>query len=194
MNTIIPWAALIIALISSAGLLLHRDWRLGLGFLAIQYLSVFLLVQTHLPVSMAAAKLVTGWMACTVLGIAQLGPVKIEALGPSGAQGWFFRLFITGVAVAAAYALSTKAASWLGVDLPVAWGGLLLIGTGLIHLGVTSQPFRVILGLLTVLSGFDIVYASVESSALVAALLAAVTLGLALTGAFFLNAAREDAQ
>jgi hypothetical protein len=65
---------------------------------------------------------------------------------------------------------------------------------GLLHLGISSQPFRVILGLLTILAGFEILYAAVESSTLVVALLSAVNLGLALTGAYFVVLPREERQ
>jgi hypothetical protein len=44
------------------------------------------------------------------------------------------------------------------------------------------------LGLLTVLSGFEILYSAVEVSALVTGLLAGVNLGLALVGAYLLLA------
>ncbi len=67
-------------------------------------------------------------------------------------------------------------------------GSLLLIGMGLLHLGITSHILRVIIGLMTVLAGFEILYSAVEGSILVAALLAAINLGLALVGAFLLTA------
>jgi hypothetical protein len=44
------------------------------------------------------------------------------------------------------------------------------------------------MGLMTVLSGFEILYSTVESSVLVAALLAVINLGLALVGAYLLIA------
>jgi hypothetical protein len=65
-------------------------------------------------------------------------------------------------------------------------GAGILIGLGLLHLGLTSGTLRVILGLLTILAGFEILYAAVESSVLVAGLLAVVNLGLALVGAYLL--------
>jgi hypothetical protein len=64
---------------------------------------------------------------------------------------------------------------------------LILIGIGLLHLGLTAQPLRVVLGLLTVLSGFEILYAAVETATLVAGLLAGVNLGLALVGSYLLT-------
>lgn len=194
MFTILNWFALLIALVTSIGLLLHRDWRWGIGLLAIQYLSIFWLVQTHWPVSMAASKLVTGWMACAVLGITQLNTDPAEETEVSWPQGRLFRLFTTGIIMAATFALSLRASGWLGLGLPIAWGSLLLIGMGLLQLGISAQPFRVILGLLTVLAGFEILYAAVESSTLVAALLSTINLGLALTGAYFLNRPQKENQ
>jgi hypothetical protein len=62
---------------------------------------------------------------------------------------------------------------------------------GLLHLGISAQPFRVVLGLLTVLAGFEILYAAVESSTLVAALLSAINLSLALAGAYLVTMSKE---
>jgi hypothetical protein len=192
MITILNWIALLLALATSISLLLQRDWRWGIGLLAAQYLSIFWLVQTHWPISMAAAKLVTGWMACAILGIAQLNRDHAQESEASWPQGRLFRLFTAGIILPATYALSLRASSWLGLTLPIAWGSLLLIGMGLLQLGISTQPFRVIFGLLTVLAGFEILYSAVESSTLVAALLSVVNLGLALTGAYFLNMPQEE--
>ena len=69
---------------------------------------------------------------------------------------------------------------------------MILIGIGLLHLGMTTHPMRVILGLLTVLSGFEILYASLEKLVLVAGLQAVITLGLALVGAYLLAVPRME--
>ena len=79
-----------------------------------------------------------------------------------------------------------------GIGLPVITGSLVLMGLGMLHLGMTIQPFRVILGLLTVLSGFEALYAALESSILVAAMLSTVNLGLALVGAYLLTARKSE--
>ena len=192
MITVINWIALLIAGVTSIGLLLQRDWRWGIGLLAIQYLSIFWLIQTHWPVSMAAVKLVTGWMVCAVLGIAQLNKDHAQETEVSWPQGRLFRLFTAGIIMATTFTLSLTASGWLGLSLPIAWSCLLLIGMGLLQLGISAQPFRVILGLLTTMAGFEIIYAAVETSTLVAALLSTVNLGLGLTGAFFLNISQED--
>jgi hypothetical protein len=61
-----------------------------------------------------------------------------------------------------------------------------LIGLGLLQLGLRSGFFRAALGLLTLFAGFEILYAAVESSTLVAGLLAVVNLGIALVASYLL--------
>ena len=63
---------------------------------------------------------------------------------------------------------------------------------GLLQLGITTQGLRVILGLLTTLSGFEILYAAMEGSSSVAALLVVINLGLGLVGAYLLTASSEE--
>ena len=190
MDVTLNWLMLLLAIIAGTGLLFSRDWRWCLGLLAVQYLSVFWMVQAHWPITLAATKLVTGWMACAILGIAQLN-AKQESES-NWLQGRLFHIFAAGMVLAATFALSLRVNTWLGLSLPLAWGGLLLIGVGLLHLGITSDSFQVIIGLLTVMAGFEILYAAVESSALVTALLAVVNLGLALAGAYFMNVNQES--
>jgi hypothetical protein len=49
------WVTLLLAIVTSTGLLLSRDWRWSLGLLAVQYLSIFWMVQAHWSIPMAAA-------------------------------------------------------------------------------------------------------------------------------------------
>src|SRR5512140_1448078 len=174
MTVILNWIALVIVIFTATGLLFSRDWRWSLGLLAIQYLSVFWMIQSHWPVSLAATKLVTGRMACALLVLAQLTIRRDPRTESTWLQGWLFQSFAAGMVLVATFAISLRVATWLGLSLQVALGGLLLIGLGLLHLGITSDSFHVILGLLTVLGGFEILYAAVERSALVTALLVVV--------------------
>jgi hypothetical protein len=185
------WVMLILTIITATGLLFSQDWRWNLSLLAVLYLGVFWMVQAHWPVSMAAAKLVTGWMACAVLGIAQLNTGTEREKNNLWQQGRLFHVFAAAMVLVATFSLSLRVAGWLGVSNLVAWSGLLMIGLGLLHLGITSDSFRVVIGLLTVMAGFEVLYAAVESSSLVTALLIVIDLGLALAGAYFLNITQE---
>lgn len=188
--TLIAWIVTVLLLVTSGGLLVSRDWRLELGLLGVQYLGVFWLTSLHWPVSMAAIKLVTGWMAIATLGITRLNLKDTEeGTKQVWPQGRLFRLFTAGIVTVIVMTAAPSVEEIIpGIGLPVISGSLVLMGLGMLHLGLTVQPFRVILGLLTVLSGFEVLYAALESSVLVAAMLATVNLGLALVGAYLLTA------
>lgn len=191
LSTTVPWIAVLILAAASTGLLLSRDWRWDLALLAAQYLGVALLVVQHWPIGMAAAKLVAGWMATAAIGMtltSQSQPeVQLEQFWP---QGRTFRLFMAGtVFVVTAAATPRVEGAMAGVEAPIIAGALMLAGMGLLQLGTRSEIPHVIIGLLTVLAGFEIFYAAVEGSILVAGLLAAVNLGLGLAGAYLLSAA-----
>jgi hypothetical protein len=190
--TITAWVIVGFVLATSAGLLISRDWRLELGLLGLQYLGVFWLTNQHWPISMAAIKLVTGWMAIATLGITRLN-LKDADSEEFWSQGRLFRIFAAGIVTVIMIAAAPSMEGIIpGIGLPVITGSLVLMGLGMLHLGMTIQPFRVILGLLTVLSGFEALYAALESSVLVAAMLSTVNLGLALVGAYLLTARKSE--
>jgi uncharacterized membrane protein len=96
------------------------------------------------------------------------------------------------VALLAAAATARLERVMPGLGMPVIAGSLFLIGMGLLHLGITTRILRVVIALLTVLAGFETLYAAVEGSILVAALLAVVNLGLGLVGSYLLNASMAE--
>ncbi|MBN2386740.1 MAG: hypothetical protein JXB85_06935 [Anaerolineales bacterium] len=185
---ILNWIATLLLLAAAFGILLSRDWRWNLGILAVQYVGVFWLVHASWPIAAASVKLVTGWMACAALGMTMVNSSLQSPAESSWPQGRLFRSFAAGLAVLISLAMASRLAGWLGLSFPVAWGGLLLISMGILHLGISAQPLRVIIGLLTALAGFEIIYAAVENASLVTAALAVVNLGLALAGAYMLTA------
>ena len=194
---ITSWGATAFLFALTLSLLLTRDWRWLLALLAAQYISVFWLTQIHWTISMAAIKLVTGWMSATVLGITRsaLDPKLDSAHDHSWPQGRFFRILAAGLIfllVASAAPGVTKLLP--GIGLAEVTGSLVLMTMGLLMLGLTTQPLRVTIGLLTLLSGFEILYAAVENATLVAALLAVINLGLALVGAYLLIAETDNTE
>jgi hypothetical protein len=184
------WIAVILILITSIGLLLVRDWRWSIILLAVQFLGMFILTLQHWPVGMASVKLVAGWMSAAILGMTRSGfPSQMISERSIWPRGRLFRLFAAGIIVLIVLA-ATPSVDTIMADAgyAVTGGSLLLVGMGLFHLGITSSTLRVVTGLLTVLSGFEILYCAVEGSILVAALLATINLGLALVGAYLLIA------
>jgi hypothetical protein len=182
--------AVILAFLTACILIISWDWRISIAALSLQYLSVFVLVSLSWPAEITVVKVVAGWIAGTVLGLAVLNSPK-EYARSSGftLSEIVFRLMAAILAGLFAFTGGAKLIVLLPeITLQQAQGGIILISLGLLHLGLTNHPLRVVIGLLTVLSGFEILYSAVESSILVTGLLASVTLGLAVVGAYLLTA------
>ncbi len=178
-------AAILIG-ISSVVILLSRTWRWRIGALSFQYLGVFVLVSLSWPTDLAAVKLVIGWMAGAILGVSRID------FGTPEVRRWpterLYLIFVASVVFITVTTLSPAFLEWVpGIEIYQAWGGLFLMGMGMIHMGLASRGLRVIISLLTFLSGFEILYAVVESSTLVAGLLAFVNIGIAIAGAYLMT-------
>jgi hypothetical protein len=180
------FAAVILVAVASGLMLLVNSWRGRVTGLALMYVGVFWLAALSWPMGLATIKLVVGWMAGAILGVS-----GVNMLPPTRRRWpteWIFLALVFLLVVVAVYQLSPVIVSWFpGCHPAQAWGGLLLVGSGLVHLGVASRGLRVIISLLTILAGFEILYAVVETSTLVAGLQAIVTLGVALAGAYLLG-------
>lgn len=191
---IVAWLAVLIVAVTSAGILVVRDWRWDLALLTAQYAAIAILVGQHWPVGMAAVKLVTGWMTTAALAMTlTTSPEREQVPEASWPQGRTFRLFLAGMILVLAIAATPRLLQSLsGIGAPVVTGAIILAGIGLLQMGTSGHVLRVIVGLLTVLGGFEVLYAALEGSILVAALLAGVNLGLGLVGAYLLNAAAPE--
>jgi hypothetical protein len=203
---------LILVLATSLGLFLVQGGVWSVALLAIQYVGVFVLVSLNWPFPLALSTLMAGWIAAFILGFAIYSLQREDTLagespeeerrgtGISFAYGTtisarIFRLLAGILMILGALSATPIVLEWVpGITLAPAVGALVLIGLGLLQLSLTSHPIRVIIGLLTIISGFEIIYAVVELIALVAGLLAGVTMGLALLGVYLLfHSSMEEA-
>jgi hypothetical protein len=193
----LAWIAVIVITVTSVGLLLARDWRWLIIFLSTQYFGMLILTLVHWPLGMASVKVVAGWMSAAILGMTRSGLPRENRTERQSVlpRGRLFRLFAAGIVIlVVATATPRVDAVMADAGFAVTTGSLLLVGMGLLHLGVTDHILRVTIGLMTVLSGFEILYATVEGSILVAALLAVINLGLALVGSYLLIASNSQVE
>ena len=183
---------LVLVIAGSLSLLWTNKWRYNIAAIALQYLAVFWFVSQVWPIGPAAIKLVAGWMAGAVLaasvtasGSPELDPPAISARIFRAAGGVFVLIL--------AFSVAPATMDWIPVHSAAMISSLVLIGMGLLQLSMTKDSLRVTLGLLMTLSGFEIIYAAAVTSVLLAGLLALVTIGVSLTGAYWLSlTAAED--
>ena len=196
--------AVILVTITAIGMLITQSAIWLITLLAMQYVGVFILVGEQWPLTMALSKLVAGWIAALVIGWiiftspqvhndtdTEQSQVKVRS-GVSLTYGntisaVLFRLLAAILVGFTMVSASPNVTQWItDISIIIASGGMMLIGLGLLQLGLSNQPLRVVVGLLTVLSGFEILYSAVEFSALVAGLLTSITMSLAIIGAYFI--------
>lgn len=194
----------ILILITSTALYLVEDAVWSVALLAMQAVGVFILTGREWQFALALSVLIAGWIAAAILWqalythqqeISASGRSDQQALRLSGStisygsalSAIVFRLLAVVLVGLGSVSALPALASWApGIAIESAIGAVFLIGLGLFQLGLTNHPMRVIMGLIAILWGFTLIYADVEKSALVAGLLAFITMGLALLGVYFI--------
>lgn len=170
---------LLVAATATALVVVERP-GIQIGILAIQYSSVAWLTSLALPPQVAAVKLVAGLIACGILALT-VAKSRPAAESASGIAGRAFRA-IAGILIMAA-ALGIGQSNWMRVpDIrPEAiMAAAILMSMGLLQLGLFRNPLRVSIGIITLLSGFEIAYSVIEPALAILALLASVHIGLAI--------------
>lgn len=185
MDSALSWVPLVLIILSTLTLLISQNWRWSIIAFAVQYVGVFWMISWEWSLGLSAVKLITGWMAGAVLGVSQPGSALAET-GFTRLSGSGFKFVSAALIWVLAFAISPSLQAYFPTSTNYLLGAIILIGMGLLQLGMSHQPLRVILGLFTTLSGFELLYAVVDNSVLVAGLVSGVNLGLALVGAFLL--------
>lgn len=181
-------------LITAGLLILGRDWRLRVLALTFQYFFVSLLLTRLIRLEVAAIKGLIGWLICMVFyvterrvgGLARPQPVAAAEQRwrrwAMSAQTSFYLLATLLVAVAAYTAALRLPLPQVPPDVTLAC--YLLAGLGLLLVGLSEDPARAGMGLLTFLAGFDLFYVALEPSLAVAGLLGAVSFLITLAAAY----------
>jgi len=173
---------------------LSNRWQMRLASLAILYLCQFLIVVQIWPLALASIKLIAGLMGITLLSSIYLN----YALGhPSRSHQSekIFQLLLAIMFWIVFFATTNRINNWLPIEFTNLYVGLVIIGSGLVVIAFQQDIHRMILGLLLVLNGFDIIYSSLEGSALVTGIYATIQLSLAvLSGYFFYQSHDEGRQ
>lgn len=185
MSFLIDFLPVLLAGLSSLILFLNKKWRWNILAMAAIYVSVFWMVLQVWPIGLAVVKLIAGWMAGAILGSAVKEDSGLLVDDKKVEQRFKF------VIVLIIWIFSFSIMQSIKIRLPIPdtliWGGVLLIIMGILQIGMSIRPVRIIFGLLTAFSGFEVLYAGVEQSVLVAGFLVIITLGIALVGVLFIQ-------
>jgi len=180
---------LLLGLIVTAGtILVTRDWRLLILALLLQYILVGLILSRLVRPDIAVLKIMIGAFICPILFLSarqvafstsSVPPIIQQEWRNPAATGWIFRLLTALVMLLVAITLSEMfALPGLTPTLLIAVCWLMLIG--LTTLVITEDPLKTGIGLLTILTGFDLFYTTLEHSLLITGLWGAINLLIAL--------------
>jgi hypothetical protein len=185
MNSLIDILPVLLAGLSSLILFINKKWRWNILAMASIYVSVFWMVLQVWPIGLAVVKLIAGWMAGAILGSSIKEDSDLLVEDKNVEQR--FKLVIVLIIWIFSFSIMQSIKIRLPIPDPLIWGGVLLIIMGILQIGMSLRPIRIIFGLLTAFSGFEVLYAGVEQSVLVAGFLVIITLGIALIGVLFIQ-------
>lgn len=196
-------------LITGAILTLTVDWRMSFAALAVQYALVAVLLTQTVDVPVAAVKGLAGVLVVMILTLTgqqvdfarvararrevRSAATRITDLRDRFAQlrrielQTNFPFRVVAVLLAAAivgYLVVEQGVAFPGVPIGLTFAGGLLVALGLLSLGLTEEPMNAGMGLLMALSGFELIYLSLERSVAVVALLAGLHFGLAIAASY----------
>ncbi len=184
--------AVLILIITTTVLLLINQWRWMSIAWAFQVFSVFWLTTLSWTISESIVKLIGGWI--TIAIVSSTHPdITLETDKETISAGFGFRFLIAGMIWLLSFSISPVIQTLIQARIEIIWGGMLLFASGLIQVGLAKNYIRTIIGLITFISGFEVMYASIESSVLVSGLLVFITIGLSWLTIYF-NAVPGDSQ
>lgn len=174
---------IILSIVLSGAILVLEDRRYRLAVLAVIELIGFILIVQIWPIALALVKLISGWMGIALLTFAFIpSDIKKESNEPIPTKIFRLMLGVFGWIIVLTSIQGLN--EWLPISYTNLFIGLIFFIIGMISLSLGLKTFDIILSLLVFLQGFDIIYSSLEGSALVTAMFAVIIISICLTGSF----------
>ena len=174
---------IILSIVLSGAILVLEDRRYRLAVLAVIELIGFILIVQIWPIALALVKLISGWMGIALLTFAFIpSDIKKESNEPIPSKIFRLMLGVFGWIIVLTSIQGLN--EWLPISYTNLFIGLIFFIIGMISLSLGLKTFDIILSLLVFLQGFDIIYSSLEGSALVTAMFAVIIISICLTGSF----------
>lgn len=180
---IINTTLIILSFLLTGAMMLAEDWRFRLAVVSIIELTGFILIVQIWPAALAAVKLISGWM-----GIALLATTFVSSNGGSEKNSpppaRIFRLLLAAFGWTMVVVSAQRFNDWLPISYTNLFIGLIFFISGIIYLCTHPATLDIVLGLLIFLQGFDIIYSSLEGSALITGIYGMIIISICLTGSF----------
>ncbi len=180
-NNVIP---LLLIFIGCLIFLTASKPKVALISMGIIYICVFIITVQYNSTWSTLIRLVTGLATLLMIFISLSGKKITFPQYPR--SGLLFRLLGFLLFSLVAVLVSVKASNFLNFPIDVILAGLLVTFCGILELGISGYPLKVILGILVLYCGFSTIYCSLETSLLVNGLLSAINITLGVVGSYFI--------
>jgi len=187
---IINNALIIASFIALVMIQISNTWRIRIAGLAIVYLVSFIIILQIWPIALASVKLIGGWMGVVLISASQISKPETEREKLFNSQS-IFRFLVTALIWVVISAEASVFNDWIPIPYTNLYIGLIIIAGGLIFASVNQNIFDVIIGVLTFLAGFDVIYSSLEGSALVTGVFALIIIFISLLNTYFSSSLNE---
>jgi hypothetical protein len=166
-----------VIVLSITTIFLTDSSRIALVFLGVLYLCEFFLLLQVWPVGLAAANLLTGMLTVIIIN-AFCSNLHFQLNPPRNALDILMVVFV-GVIT---FAFAPQLTAYLAESSEFLIIGFFLFIIGLLQTGTSKDAFRILISLLIFSLGFQVIYAPLEGSALIAALISLIQIVLAFVG------------
>ena len=179
LNTFLIFASIAMTLL----VLVSRAWRWEIFGLSALYLVGFVLIIQIWPFTLAAVKLMSGLMS-----VALLSTVKVNVEEETEQdESLSSRIFVFLLACLT-WIIVTATVNDLNEILPISYTnlytGMIIVCAGILKVSLNQKIFDIVIGLLVFLAGFDIIYSSLEGSALVTGFYSLINLLICVIGSY----------
>lgn len=185
----IQWISTLLLVITSLGILVDLEWKNNSALMALQFFATFFLLMVFWPINMSGSFLIAGWVSVLIIVMtnqnikrtdgANINTFSLEKL---------FRLFTGGLVLLIIITSYSNISNWFpSATPPLLISSLNLIFIGFLMIGMSQKIDRVIFGLLTIMTGFEIAFTQVDNSVLMLALLCLILMSISLVGSFLMN-------
>lgn len=184
------FAPMVLLFLTGSALALLRPGPRSIPILVAQYISVSWLSFTSLPAAGVYAKLITGFLVCVIfyLGVRLIDDDPLQRDDQRLSANLSFRVIaLLLVTVASVSVASSNLFAQFEISIEAKVGASFLIASSLLNLGLGTEQLRSGIGLLTLISGGELIYSFIEPSLALIALLAMVHLGIVLVISYIIS-------
>lgn len=151
-----------------------------------------MLIGLEWPFALAITTLIAGWLSAAILGMAAVSiPGRALFAGAGAISNQKLNPLFNFLAAILIYlfvvSLAPQIPKWLPfLSVEQSLAALTLIGLGMLRLALDASSLATAAALLSLVSGFEIIYATLTSAQFAVGALAVITLFIAMAGAYLL--------